>query len=516
MLGEDDELAAVAVSRRSSSGSSRIELSWLHLASSPVRTTSRASSSSRLRRGDLGLQLVDGARRGGLVEDLGFGCLDLVLREPRRRSSKSSSSSRRARTRRGRSWRRRASEQNPLLAQAALQALAPAAQRLVDGLGRRGQAALQDRQGEADVARRCLPRRSRALGAVELLADVVGDLARRGAPRRRRARTGRCRRVRSGNSGVPSNLSRSSLTMRRIRSETSAVCTPSRNLPSKRSPSSSAMKSWKSSSLPLCGVAVISRKWRQWPPTQLAELVALGVLDLAAEDVADILWASSQTTRSQLRRALSFSCTSSLRESLSRRAITKFLSLEPVAGARRLDHVVGEDLEVEAELLGQLVLPLLGEAARADDEAALEVAADDQLLDEQARHDGLAGAGVVGEQEAQRLARQHRLVDRRDLVRQRLDDAGGDRDVGIEEVRQVDAVRLGDEAEELAVAVEAPGAAHLDELEARLVVAVEEPVAELALGVAVDDLEGLLADPLDGLDGDDAGRGRARLRGFRS
>ena len=35
-----------------------------------------------------------------------------------------------------------------------------------------------------------------------------------------------------------------------------------RNLPSKRSPSRSAMKSWKSSSLPLCGVAVISRKWR--------------------------------------------------------------------------------------------------------------------------------------------------------------------------------------------------------------------------------------------------------------
>ena len=90
--------------------------------------------------------------------------------------------------------------------------------------------------------------------------------------------------MRSGKSGVPSNLSRFSLTIRRIRSETSAVWTPSRNRPSKRSPSSSAMNSWKSSSLPLCGVAVISRKWRVSVDEQLAEAVALGVLDLAAEE----------------------------------------------------------------------------------------------------------------------------------------------------------------------------------------------------------------------------------------
>ena len=71
------------------------------------------------------------------------------------------------------------------------------------------------------------------------------------------------------------------------------------------------------------------------------------------------------------------------------------------------------------ELLAQLVLPLVDEHARADDEHALGVAADHELLDEQAGHDGLAGAGVVGEQEVQRLAGEHLLVDRRDLVRQR-------------------------------------------------------------------------------------------------
>ena len=110
-------------------------------------------------------------------------------------------------------------------------------------------------------------------------------------------------------------------------------------------------------------------------------------------------------------------------------------------------------------------------------EAALQVAAGDQLLDEQAGHDRLAGARVVGEQEAQRLARQHRLVDGRDLVRQRLDERGVDREHRVEEVREADAVRLGDEPEQRAVAVEAPRAALLDDLEARLVVAVEQLVA---------------------------------------
>ena len=118
----------------------------------------------------------------------------------------------------------------------------------------------------------------------------------------------------------------------------------------------------------------------------------------------------------------------------------------------------------------------------------LQVAAGDQLLDEQPGHDRLAGAGVVGEQEAQRLARQHRLVDGRDLVRQRLDERGVDGEHRVEEVGEADAVRLGDEAEERAVAVEAPRPARLDDLEARLVVAVEELVRDAAGRVLVGQL----------------------------
>ena len=48
-------------------------------------------------------------------------------------------------------------------------------------------------------------------------------------------------------------------------------------------------------------------------------------------------------------------------------------------------------------LLAELVLPLFDEATRRDDQAALQVASGDQLLDEQTGHDGLPGAGIVRE-----------------------------------------------------------------------------------------------------------------------
>jgi len=42
-------------------------------------------------------------------------------------------------------------------------------------------------------------------------------------------------------------------------------------------------------------------------------------------------------------------------------------------------------------------------------------------------HDRLAGSRIIGKKEPERLARQHRLVHRRDLMRQRIDDGGVDR-----------------------------------------------------------------------------------------
>ena len=88
------------------------------------------------------------------------------------RSSTSSSSSSTGRSR-SRSLRTSPPLQELELAQPLLEPLAPAAQRLVDRLGRGGEPALEDRQGEADGARALVV--LERLGAVELLADVVGD-----------------------------------------------------------------------------------------------------------------------------------------------------------------------------------------------------------------------------------------------------------------------------------------------------------------------------------------------------
>ncbi len=215
---------------------------------------------------------------------------------------------------------------------------------------------------------------------------------------------------------------------------------------------------------------------------QLAEPVALGVLDLAAEEGGRELvrLVADDEVVAAVRGAELLLHVLVARELVEARDGEVVLE-EPVAGAGGLELVVGQDLERQMEAPVEFVLPLLDEAAGADDQAALEVAAGDQLLDEQARHDRLAGAGVVGEQEAQRLARQHRLVDGGDLVRQRLDQRGVDREHRIEQVGQADAVRLGDETEQRAVAVEAPRPARLDDLEARLVVPVEDLVRHAAV-----------------------------------
>ena len=57
---------------------------------------------------------------------------------------------------------------------------------------------------------------------------------------------------------------------------------------------------------------------------------------------------------------------------------------EPVAAAGGFELVIGEDLEGQLEAPVELILPLFGQRARTDDQAALEVAAGDQLLDQQA------------------------------------------------------------------------------------------------------------------------------------
>jgi hypothetical protein len=110
-----------------------------------------------------------------------------------------------------------------------LQAFAAPAKRLVDGLGRGCESALQDGEREADRTRSLIV--GERLGPIKLVTHVVGDFCVKlrlsiGKPVRTAEAT------RSGKSGVPSNFRRFSFSMRRIRSETSTWCTPSRKCPS--------------------------------------------------------------------------------------------------------------------------------------------------------------------------------------------------------------------------------------------------------------------------------------------
>jgi hypothetical protein len=51
----------------------------------------------------------------------------------------------------------------------------------------------------------------------------------------------------------------------------------------------------------------------------------------------------------------------------------------------------------------------------------VKIAPRDQLLDQEPRHDGLPGAGVVSQEESQRLAGEHVAVNGGDLMGQGLD-----------------------------------------------------------------------------------------------
>ncbi len=229
----------------------------------------------------------------------------------------------------------------------------------------------------------------------------------------------------------------------------------------------------------------------------LPELVALGVLDLAAEVagrhavrlVADheVPFARGQELRLEVLVAA---------QHVEARDPEARL-VERVAGAACLDPVAGEDREFEVELLGELILPLLDQVAGRNHEATFQVAPDQQLLDQKRRHDGLPGAGIIGEQEAQGLARQHLAVDRGDLMRQRLDQRGRQREVGIEQIGQPDTLGLRRQPEQVAITAKRPRPTRSSQLERSLVAAVDQPVANRPARFLECDLDRLVTEPLD-------------------
>ena len=94
-------------------------------------------------------------------------------------------------------------------------------------------------------------------------------------------------------------------------------------------------------------------------------------------------------------------------------------------------HVAADHLELLAKLFLHLPLPLERKTGGGDDERPLHEATNLQLLEQQARHDGLARAGIVGEEEANPRHREEVVVNGLKLVRERVNTGNGERKVGI-------------------------------------------------------------------------------------
>ena len=149
-----------------------------------------------------------------------------------------------------------------------------------------------------------------------------------------------------------------------------------------------------------------------------------------------------------------------------------------IAGHGRFGLLAAHDVEGEIEFVIEFVLPLFDQTPGRDDQASFQAAANQQFLDQQAGHDSLPGARIVGQQETQRLAIQHRTIDCGDLVRQRLDLRGIDGDIGIEEIRETDTQRLRNETKQASVSVKSETARRSNFAEVGLVFPIEDALAK--------------------------------------
>lgn len=168
--------------------------------------------------------------------------------------------------------------------------------------------------------------------------------------------------------------------------------------------------------------------------------------------------------------------------------------------------------EVELETLGQLSHPLGSETGGGHDEDAVARPTKDQLLHVEPRHDRLAGARVVGQQETQAGLGQEPVVDRLELVGQRLDvrHRHGRHVVG---ERHLDPASLDAEPELDRVAVEAQVIDRLDDLDTGQLGLGQHPLAGSARPVEEELPEGAAGDRNERDDIVRAGEPHLRRRG---
>ena len=144
----------------------------------------------------------------------------------------------------------------------------------------------------------------------------------------------------------------------------------------------------------------------------------------------------------------------------------------------------------------KLVLPLFRQIARRHDQTTLQIAAGDQLLDEQTGHDGFAGTRVVRKDVPQRQAWQHLLINCRDLVWQGLNSRSVDRQIRVKQVCQMDAVRFGYKAHLIGICAETPRQTVTQHIHGRLISTIEDLTAKLPSAVLECNFQCCIAIPL--------------------
>ena len=398
------------------------------------------------------------------------------------------------RHRRSKDWRSLpAPVQRLQLKQPTFKAFTASAQRLVDGLRGRGQPALQDGECEADGASTFVV--FQCLRAVELLAHVFGhdlvEMALRVRQLERQCVGDALRKQRRAVELEQLFLHHAAHQVRHV-GQVHAI-------PVAALETVSIQQCHEQ--LKVCLFAVVRSGRHQQEMAcqgreQLPQSITLGVLGFAAKNRGRHLvgFVANHQVPAAIRSLQLLLYLFIAREFVQPGDDQVGLH-EPVAGTRRFQLVIGQNLERQVKAPVQLVLPLLGQAAGAHDQAALQVTAGDQLLDQQPGHDGLAGTGVVRQQKTQRLAWQHGLVDGRDLVRQRVNHRGMDRQHRVKQVGKPDSLRFGYEAKQRAIAVEAPWPALLYQVEPGFGVAIQQLVRKLAGGCLVGQFKRLGAEP---------------------
>jgi hypothetical protein len=120
----------------------------------------------------------------------------------------------------------------------------------------------------------------------------------------------------------------------------------------------------------------MSRKCRVRGGEQLSELVAPGVSDLAAkEGSGEFMCLIADYQAPAAIRGLELLLHILVARQLVQTGNDEVLFQEPVASTRRFQLVVGQDIKGQLKAPVEFALPLFSQAARADDEAALQIAA---------------------------------------------------------------------------------------------------------------------------------------------